>query len=231
MEGDLEAGAQNLGLAEEGVGYALDEHNRELITPEMESQLEDAKAKIIARRARGERPLLDPVTRRRVTEAAGDARRPPDDAAAGGRADRHRQALRAGPRQQEHRSAHPGRHDPRHRRRERRRQIDADEHPLRLLSGRSRHHPRRRPGTPDRQPRGRDRGRHRHGPPALHAGRAVHGAGEPAARRRGRRDARRRRGAGARRDRARSSANTASRSTSTRWCATCRSASSSGSRS
>ena len=48
MEGDLEAGVQNLGLAEDGVGYALDEHNRELITPEMEGQLEDAKAKIIA---------------------------------------------------------------------------------------------------------------------------------------------------------------------------------------
>ena len=48
MEGDLETGVQNLGLAEEGVGYALDEHNRELITPEMEAQLEDAKAEIIA---------------------------------------------------------------------------------------------------------------------------------------------------------------------------------------
>jgi basic membrane protein A and related proteins len=49
MEGDLETGVvNNLGLAEDGVGYALDEHNRELITPEMESQLEDAKAQIIA---------------------------------------------------------------------------------------------------------------------------------------------------------------------------------------
>jgi basic membrane protein A and related proteins len=47
-EGDLEAGVQNLGLAEDGVGYALDEHNRELITPEMEAALEEAKAKIIA---------------------------------------------------------------------------------------------------------------------------------------------------------------------------------------
>ena len=47
-EGDLETGVQNLGLAEDGVGYALDEHNRELITPEMEAALEDAKAKIIA---------------------------------------------------------------------------------------------------------------------------------------------------------------------------------------
>jgi basic membrane protein A and related proteins len=48
MEGDLETGVKNLGLAEEGVGYALDEHNRELITPEMEAKLEDAKAKIIS---------------------------------------------------------------------------------------------------------------------------------------------------------------------------------------
>jgi basic membrane protein A len=39
---------QNLGLAEDGVGYALDENNRELVTPEMEAALEDAKAKIIA---------------------------------------------------------------------------------------------------------------------------------------------------------------------------------------
>jgi len=48
MEGDLETGVQNLGLAEDGVGYALDEYNRELITPEMEAALEEAKAKIIA---------------------------------------------------------------------------------------------------------------------------------------------------------------------------------------
>jgi basic membrane protein A and related proteins len=48
MEGDLESGVQNLGLAEEGVGYALDENNRELITPEMEAALEDARAKIIS---------------------------------------------------------------------------------------------------------------------------------------------------------------------------------------
>jgi basic membrane protein A len=48
MEGDLKTGVQNLGLAEDGVGYALDEHNRALITPEMEAKLEDAKAKIIS---------------------------------------------------------------------------------------------------------------------------------------------------------------------------------------
>src|SRR5918995_3466067 len=48
MEGDLAPGAQNLGLAEEGVGYALDEHNRDLITAEMEARLEEAKQQIIS---------------------------------------------------------------------------------------------------------------------------------------------------------------------------------------
>jgi basic membrane protein A len=47
-EGTLETGVKNLGLAENGVGYALDENNRELITPEMEAKLEDAKQKIIS---------------------------------------------------------------------------------------------------------------------------------------------------------------------------------------
>ena len=48
MEGDLAPGAQNLGLAEDGVGYALDGHNRDLITSEMEARLEEAKQKIIS---------------------------------------------------------------------------------------------------------------------------------------------------------------------------------------
>ncbi|HET6519866.1 MAG TPA: BMP family ABC transporter substrate-binding protein, partial [Geminicoccaceae bacterium] len=46
--GNWEAGVRNLGLADEGVGYALDEHNRDLITPEMESAVEEAKRKIVA---------------------------------------------------------------------------------------------------------------------------------------------------------------------------------------
>jgi len=41
-------GIQNLGLAEDGVGYALDEHNEELITAEMREAVEAAKAAIIA---------------------------------------------------------------------------------------------------------------------------------------------------------------------------------------
>ena len=48
MDGTWEAGASTLGLAEDGVGYALDENNRELITPEMEAAIEEAKAEIIA---------------------------------------------------------------------------------------------------------------------------------------------------------------------------------------
>ena len=47
-DGTWEAGAQSLGLAEEGVGYAVDENNEALITEDMKAQLEDAKAKIVA---------------------------------------------------------------------------------------------------------------------------------------------------------------------------------------
>jgi basic membrane protein A len=47
-EGTWQPGEKNLGLAENGVGYALDKYNRALITPEMEARLEDAKAKIIS---------------------------------------------------------------------------------------------------------------------------------------------------------------------------------------
>jgi len=48
FDDSFEPGMRSLGLAENGVGYALDDNNRALITPEMEAQLEDAKAKIIA---------------------------------------------------------------------------------------------------------------------------------------------------------------------------------------
>ena len=37
-----------LGLAEEGVGYAVDEHNEALISDEMRAAVEDARAKIIS---------------------------------------------------------------------------------------------------------------------------------------------------------------------------------------
>ena len=47
-DGTWKAGVRNLGVAEGGVGYALDQHNRALITPEMERRLEQARADIVA---------------------------------------------------------------------------------------------------------------------------------------------------------------------------------------
>ena len=44
---DLETGVQVLGLAANGVGYAIDEHNAELISDEMTAQLEEARQRII----------------------------------------------------------------------------------------------------------------------------------------------------------------------------------------
>jgi len=48
QEGTWEAGITVLGLAEEGVGWALDEHNETLITDEMKSAVEQASASIVA---------------------------------------------------------------------------------------------------------------------------------------------------------------------------------------
>ncbi len=47
-EGTLEAGVWSLGLAEEGVDYAMDENNKDLVSQEMIDAVEAAKAKIIA---------------------------------------------------------------------------------------------------------------------------------------------------------------------------------------
>ncbi len=44
----LEPGIWSLGLAEDGVGYAMDENNAELVSEEMVAAVEEAKAKIIA---------------------------------------------------------------------------------------------------------------------------------------------------------------------------------------
>ena len=46
MDGKFDTGVRNLGLAEGGVGWALDEHNEALITPEMKAAIEEASAKI-----------------------------------------------------------------------------------------------------------------------------------------------------------------------------------------
>lgn len=47
-EGTWKPGIQNLGLAEDGVGYAIDDHNRRLITADMQRRIDAAKADIIA---------------------------------------------------------------------------------------------------------------------------------------------------------------------------------------
>jgi basic membrane protein A len=47
-DGTWKPGIRNLGLAENGVGYSLDQYNRKLITPDMEKRLEQARADIIA---------------------------------------------------------------------------------------------------------------------------------------------------------------------------------------
>ena len=94
------------------------------------------------------------------------------------RAARDHQALPRRRRQPRHRAAGPPRRGARHRRRERRRQVDADEDPLRHAPPRRGHDPARRPRGALPQPGRRDRRRHRHGPPALHAGRQLHRPGE-----------------------------------------------------
>ena len=46
--GKWSSGIQALGLKEEGVGYALDEHNSKLISDDMKSKVDEARQKIIA---------------------------------------------------------------------------------------------------------------------------------------------------------------------------------------
>ena len=48
QEGTWQGGIQVLGLAEDGVGWALDEHNRSLVSAEMEAAIEQARQDIIA---------------------------------------------------------------------------------------------------------------------------------------------------------------------------------------
>jgi basic membrane protein A and related proteins len=44
--GDLQPGVTRMGLANDGVGYAMDEHNAALVTPEMQAAVDEAAAKI-----------------------------------------------------------------------------------------------------------------------------------------------------------------------------------------
>jgi basic membrane protein A and related proteins len=48
QNGEWSSGVVVMGLGEDGVGYAVDENNEALITPEMKAAAEDAKAKIIS---------------------------------------------------------------------------------------------------------------------------------------------------------------------------------------
>lgn len=48
VDGKWTSGFQVMGLANDGVGYAVDDNNKDLITPEMTAKVEDLKAKIIA---------------------------------------------------------------------------------------------------------------------------------------------------------------------------------------
>ena len=47
-DGTWKGGLRNLGLAEGGVGYSIDQYNRSLITPDMEKRLDQARADIVA---------------------------------------------------------------------------------------------------------------------------------------------------------------------------------------
>jgi len=47
-EGIWKGGVRSLGVAEGGVGYALDQYNRSLITADMEKRLQQARADIVA---------------------------------------------------------------------------------------------------------------------------------------------------------------------------------------
>ena len=48
MEGNWSSGVEVLGLAENGVGWALDEHNASLVSDDMKAQVESLREKIIA---------------------------------------------------------------------------------------------------------------------------------------------------------------------------------------
>jgi basic membrane protein A len=47
-DGTFQAGIKSLGLAEEGVGYAMDDNNKDLVSADMQAKVEAARADIIA---------------------------------------------------------------------------------------------------------------------------------------------------------------------------------------
>ena len=48
VNGQFKAGFHVYGLNEDGVGYAMDQNNKDLVTPEMIKQVEEAKKKIVS---------------------------------------------------------------------------------------------------------------------------------------------------------------------------------------
>jgi basic membrane protein A len=46
-DGSWKPGVLSLGLAEQGVDYALDDNNRKVLTPEIQAKLEEAKRAIV----------------------------------------------------------------------------------------------------------------------------------------------------------------------------------------
>ena len=48
MDGNFQPGIQALGLAEDGVGWALDDNNAALVTDEMRTAVDKARADIIS---------------------------------------------------------------------------------------------------------------------------------------------------------------------------------------
>jgi basic membrane protein A len=48
IEGEFQGGVREFGLADDGVGYAVDEHNESMISDEMVAAVEEAKAAIVA---------------------------------------------------------------------------------------------------------------------------------------------------------------------------------------
>jgi len=47
-DGNFEGGVQNLGLAENGVGYAIDEYNKALVPQDVVDQLEATREQIVS---------------------------------------------------------------------------------------------------------------------------------------------------------------------------------------
>ena len=173
QEGTFKAGVSVLGLKEDGVGWALDDNNKALITADMKAAADKAaKPTSSPAPSRCTTTCRTPSARCKLTSGRRSPRLRPDPFSTAVLPIRsgaqpspaecprpmspaieliaHQQELRRRSRQQGRDLKRRARHDPRHRRRERRRQIDPHVDPLRLLRGRFRRDPRQRQA--DRHP-------------------------------------------------------------------------------